>query len=318
MKVSILVPCYNVEKYITQCLDSIIHQTYTNLQIVLVDDGSSDNTLNILNNYALQDSRIEVYHQENQGVATARNVLLSKIKGDFFLFVDSDDWIELDMVEFLINKAINEDTDMVVCGNVVNDTRPALDYTEEIWPQDKVIKEFLRHVHLNGSLCNKLISFRLLKKQPTFHREISYGEDALFIWQLLQEVQNIVITNKQLYHYRKNDGSLSHAKWSPNKKGTGHIVWETICDNVKKNYPQYSAIVNARFALEDMWALYFASISNYPYDEHIYIRQQNVKQNLKIIRETKLDSIDRYFSSWLLCRWYGSGKLLKFLKQIIR
>lgn len=318
MKVSILVPCYNVEKYIKQCLDSIIHQTYTNLQIVLVDDGSCDNTLNILNEYASKDSRIEVYHQENQGVAIARNVLLSKIKGDFFLFVDSDDWIELDMVEFLINKAIKENTDMVVCSNVINDTIPSLDYKEEIWSHDKVIKEFLRHVHFNGSLCNKLISFRLLKKQPKFHREISYGEDALFTWQLIQEVQNVVVTNKQLYHYRRNDGSLSHAKWTPDKKGTGHIVWETICDNVKKNYPQYSAIANARFALEDMWALYFASISNYPYDEHISIRQENVKQNLKNIRETRLDSLDRYFSSWLLCRWYRSGKVLNFLKQIIR
>ena len=316
--VSILVPVYNVESYLSQCLDSLINQTYNNLQIVLIDDGSKDNSWSIMQDYATKDNRIEIYHQENAGVATTRNNLLEKIKGEYVLFVDSDDWIELDMVEFLINKAINEGTDMVVCGNVVNDTRPALDYTEEIWSQDKVIKEFLRHVHFNGSLWNKLISFRLLKKQPTFHREISYGEDALFTWQLIQEVQNVVVTNKQLYHYRRNDGSLSHAKWSPDKKGTGHIVWETICDNVKKNYPQYSAIANARFALEDMWALYFASISNYPYDEHISIRQQNVKQNLKIIRQTKLDSIDRYFSSWLLCRWYESGKLLKFLKQIIR
>lgn len=318
MKVSILVPCYNVEKYINQCLDSIIQQTYTNLQIVLVDDGSSDNTLNILNEYASRDSRIEVYHQENQGVATVRNVLLSEIKGDFFLFVDSDDWIELDMVEFLIEKSVKGNADIVVCSNIINDTNPTPNYKEKIWAKDKVIEEFLRHVHFNGSLCNKLVSVKLLKNNPTFHREISYGEDALFIWQLIQEIQNVVVTDKQLYHYRKNEASLSHAKWSPNKKGTGHLVWESICDNVKKNYPQYSSIANARFALEDMWALYFASISNYPYDEHISIRQQNVKQNLKNIRETKIDSIDRYFSSWLLCRWYKSGKVLNFLKQITK
>lgn len=318
MKVSILVPCYNVEKYINQCLDSIVQQTYTNLQIVLVDDGSSDNTLNILKEYASKDSRIEVYHQENQGVATARNVLLSKIKGDYFLFVDSDDWIELDMVEFLINKAIDNKSDIAVCSNVINDDIPRITYKEEMWHQEKVIMEFLRHTNFNGSLCNKLINVKLLKNAPIFHPEISYGEDALFTWQIIQEVQNVVATDKQLYHYRRNEASLSHAQWTPNKKGTGHLVWENICDDVKKYYPQHSAIAYARFALEDMWALYFASISNYPYDEHISIRQQNVKQNLKNIRETRLDSLDRYFSSWLLCRWYKSGKILNFLKQIIK
>ena len=116
MKVSILSPCYNVEKYISQCLDSIIQQTYKNLQIILVDDGSTDNTLAILNQYASLDSRIEVHHQENKGVATARNELLSKVKGDYVLFVDSDDWIELDMVEFLIAKVTEENAEVAVCA----------------------------------------------------------------------------------------------------------------------------------------------------------------------------------------------------------
>ena len=138
--VSILVPVYNVEAYLPQCLDSLLGQTYSHLQIVLIDDGSSDNSWTIMQQYAAQDSRIEIYHQENQGVATTRNHLLEKIKGDFVLFVDSDDWVELDMVEFLVGKATENQADVVTCGNVINDGIPPTVYTEEFWPQEKVIK----------------------------------------------------------------------------------------------------------------------------------------------------------------------------------
>lgn len=313
--VSILVPVYNVESYLSQCLDSLINQTYNNLQIVLIDDGSKDNSWSIMQDYATKDNRIEIYHQENAGVATTRNNLLEKIKGEYVLFVDSDDWIELDMVEFLINKAINESTDMVVCGNVVNDTRPALNYTEEIWPQDKVIKEFLRHVHFNGSLWNKLISFRLLKKQPTFHREISYGEDALFTWQLIQEVQNVVVTNKQLYHYRINEGSLSHAKWSPNKMGTGHIVWELLEKETKEKYPQFTDIASTSFVVSDMWQLYFAALSNYPKDEYIDMYQKHVKNNLDLIRKTDTITKNKKVFAEVIARNYKLGSLLAKLSR---
>ena len=313
--VSILVPVYNVEAYLSQCLDSLINQTYNNLQIVLIDDGSKDNSWSIMQDYATKDNRIEIYHQENAGVATTRNNLLEKIKGEYVLFVDSDDWIELDMVEFLINKAINEGTDMVVCGNVVNDTRPALDYTEEIWPQDKVIKEFLRHVHFNGSLWNKLISFRLLKKQPTFHREISYGEDALFTWQLIQEVQNVVVTNKQLYHYRMNEGSLSHAKWSPNKMGTGHIVWELLEKETKEKYPQFTDIASTSFVVSDMWQLYFAALSNYPKDKYIAMYQKHVKNNLDLIRKTDTITKNKKVFAEVISRNYKLGSLLAKLSR---
>ena len=313
--VSILVPVYNVESYLSQCLDSLINQTYNNLQIVLIDDGSKDNSWSIMQDYATKDNRIEIYHQENAGVATTRNNLLEKIKGEYVLFVDSDDWIELDMVEFMIDKAINEGTDMVVCGNVVNDTRPALDYTEEIWPQDKVIKEFLRHVHFNGSLWNKLISFRLLKKQPTFHREISYGEDALFIWQLIQEVQNVVVTNKQLYHYRMNEGSLSHAKWSPNKMGTGHIVWGLLEKDTKEKYPQFTDIASTSFVVSDMWQLYYSALSNYPKDEYIDMYQKHVKNNLDLIRKTDTITRNKKVFAEIIARNYKLGSLLAKLSR---
>lgn len=315
MKVSILSPCYNVEKYISQCLDSIIQQTYKNLQIILVDDGSTDNTLAILNQYASLDSRIEVHHQENKGVATARNELLSKVKGDYVLFVDSDDWIELDMVEFLIAKVTEENAEMAVCGNVVNNGIPKKNYKEETWGKEKVIEEFLRHTNFNGSLWNKLFNVKLLKNNPTFNPEISYGEDALFTWQIIQDVEKIIVTDKQLYHYRMNEGSLSHAKWSPNKMGTGHIVWELLEKETKEKYPQFTDIASTSFVVSDMWQLYFAGLSNYPKDEYIDMYQKHVKNNLDLIRKTDTITKNKKVFAEVISRNYKLGSLLVKLSR---
>lgn len=155
--VSILSPCYNVEKYLPKCLDTIIGQTYSNLQIVLIDDGSKDGTWEIMQEYAAKDSRIEIYHQENQGVATTRNNLLDKVKGDFVFFVDSDDWVELTMVESLLGIQKQSDADIVVCDMVKNDNTSDLSDKSYIsYNKEQIVKAFLEHKWLNGSLWNLL------------------------------------------------------------------------------------------------------------------------------------------------------------------
>lgn len=307
--VSILSPCYNVEKFLPQCLDSIIYQTYSNLQIVLIDDGSKDATWRVMQDYASKDSRIEIYHQENQGVATARNVLLSKIKGDYFLFVDSDDWIEPDMVEFLVGKALTNNIEMVVCGNVVNDTPPASEYNEELWAQDKAVKEFLRHVNFNGSLCNKLTNVTLLHNEPRFHRGISYGEDALFCWELLQEAKTVLVTDKQLYHYRMNIDSICHQSFG-DKKLTGHEVWTRICDETSKLYPQFLNIAQARFCVEATLLLRNAAHCGYKEMKKVSMLQNTVKKYWHCLNEVNITSFKMKIYAFLACRSYWlAGKI---------
>ena len=317
--VSILAPCYNVEAFLPQCLDSIINQTYRNLQIVLIDDGSKDNTWSILQKYAakypqtlqtLQTPWIEIYHQENQGVATTRNHLLDKIKGDYFLFVDSDDWIELDMVEFLVSKAQSNDVEMVVCGNVINDTRPVREFKEERWTQEHAVKEFLRHVSFGGSLWNKLTNVTLLHNEPKFHRGISYGEDALFCWELLQNAKNVLVTDKQLYHYRMNDSSISHAKWSPEKMGSGHVVWEILEKSAKELWPDFADIASTSFAISDMWQLYYASRSKHHKDKYIKMYQSHVRKDLPLIRKADTISVNKKFFAEIVARSYTLGGIL--------
>ena len=221
--VSILIPAYNAAAFLPKCLDSVLNQTYQDLQVVIVDDGSKDKTLEVCHKYAEKDSRIEVYHQENQGVAATRNHLLEKVKGDYVLFVDADDWIELDMVEYLVSLATELDAEMVMCDRVINDAKPS--ETEpmiKILPQEEAIRDFLLHDYFVGSLWNKLLSRSLLHNEQ-FHRGISYGEDALFIWGALQKVNNVVASDKQLYHYYMNEDSISHQSFG-DKKLTGHLT----------------------------------------------------------------------------------------------
>lgn len=311
--VSILIPIYNTEEFLPKCLDSIVNQTYSNLQVVIIDDGSKDASLSIAQKYAKQYPYIEVYHQENQGVASTRNNLLNKAKGDYVLFVDSDDWCELDMVDFLINKAIANNADIVTCSMVKND-EPFVSniFLEEIWDQEKAVLEFLRHKIFNGSLCNKLIKTSLLHNLR-FHCEIFYGEDALFIWNVLQKVNQVLITDRELYHYRVNDTSLSHQNWTPFKKGSGHKVWSEIVSDTEKKWIQFLDIAKARFAIEDMWGLYYASLCDYPYDEHINERQMNIRHNLKLIKESGLLSNGKLLAAYVLAYCYCLGKIFKFL-----
>lgn len=313
--VSILSPCYNVEKYLPKCLDTIIGQTYSNLQIVLIDDGSKDGTWEIMQEYAAKDSRIEVYHQDNKGVATTRNNLLDKVKGDFVLFVDSDDWVELTMVESLLGIQKQSDADIVVCDMVKNDNTSDLSDKSYIsYNKEQIVKAFLEHKWLNGSLCNKLVKTSLLHNER-FRCGISYGEDALFCWHLLQHVMSVVVCKLQLYHYRMNDASLSHQVWTPEKKGSATVVWHTITSETQKLYPQYVDIARARWAIEDFWGLYYASLSNYPYDRYIKERQINIKRNLRLIASSGLVSKNKIFTAFALAYCYPLGRFLKYMRK---
>ena len=117
-KISVIVPVYKVEPYLRKCLDSIINQTYRNLQIILVDDGSPDNCGAICDEYASKDSRIEVIHQENGGVSAARNAGLKLAAGDYIGWVDSDDWIEPDMYAYMLENMQKYEADIAVCSQI--------------------------------------------------------------------------------------------------------------------------------------------------------------------------------------------------------
>lgn len=118
VKISVIIPVFNVENYLAKCLDSVINQTLKEIEIICVDDGSTDNSFNILNEYKSSDDRIQVYQQENGGHSAATNTALKYIKGDYIFFLDSDDWIELDALEKLYNNATENNCDLVLYDSI--------------------------------------------------------------------------------------------------------------------------------------------------------------------------------------------------------
>lgn len=300
--VSILIPLFNVERYLTQCLDSVINQTYKNLQIVIVDDGSTDKTFEIARSYTEKDSRIELYHQENKGVAAARNELLRHIKGEYFLFVDSDDWIEINAIDLLMSSCLSHNADICVCDLVTHTPTIGESPSIECWSTDKIIHEFLCHESFNGSLWNKLIKTSLVKG-GLFNPDISYGEDALFLWKIIQSANALVYNHIPLYNYRMNDGSISHKEFGASKF-SGHLVWKEIVKDSESLWPHYSFIAKARWAVQDTLLIRDAAHSHYPIDRKIKALQETVKKYHKFIKRANISTWRMRLYSFVICRFY--------------
>ena len=167
-KISIIVPAYNVEKYIRRCIDSILEQTYENFELLLVDDGSTDSTFDILNEYKKKDSRVRVFHKKNGGQGSARNVALNNITGDYIGFVDSDDYIKKDMYQVLLENIIKYDCDIAICG-VINDhifKKKEFKYYSgiEVFENENIIKAYYKTPYIGNMIWNKLYKAQLWNK----------------------------------------------------------------------------------------------------------------------------------------------------------
>lgn len=305
--VSILVPVYNAAPYLRDCVSSLTNQTYADLQIVMIDDGSVDGSLAIMQELANEDSRIEIFSQPNCGVATTRNRLLDKARGEFVLFVDSDDWIELNTIETLINEQHKADYDIV--SYQISDPLSS----DNDYDQEEAIRLFLEHKSFRGSLCDKLIKrdlFEGLQIDPT----VSYGEDALMVWQVLQRIKKIRVLGKVLYHYRVNQASLSRQKFN-GRKFTAYTTWGTISQDAAVDWPQYSDIARARFACEMTQILRFAAASGYKRNMSVKLLQEEVRRDGHLIRKTGISSLKMSMYAWLVSRHYWlATRLTKYLK----
>lgn len=313
--VSILIPVYNVEKYLCKCLDSIVKQTYNNIQVIIIDDGSTDNSYEICQKYASEYSFIELYHQKNKGVATARNALLNKVKGDYVIFVDSDDWIEHSMINDLVHYIKAYNLDIIICGNTIernNVSTPVncKSQSPHIDTRTECIKKFLLHDEINGSLCNKLVKSSLLH-DLTIDTTISYGEDALLMWQILQRVNLVGTIKTPYYHYRMNEASISHQKFD-RKKISGHKVWEIICNDTHNLWPKYIDIAEATYAIMDMWLLYYAAMSNYRLDSNIRQYQRHIRRRMfNIIRAKHIKTNKKIFALGMAISYRLGGYLIR-------
>ena len=213
--ISFIVPVYNVELYVERCIKSILKQSYSKFEIVAVNDGSPDNSLSILEKLANMDARIKIVSQENQGLSAARNTGIKNASGDYLIFVDSDDTIESDMAEKMVNELQEKKYDLVCCGmNHINSRGRLLGKFKVKKTGDfkgglKATKQFLSGELFRPAAVNKLIRRHLITDNDCFFEPGIYFEDNLFIARLLYYSKEIVTINDCLYNYIRHESSIT-------------------------------------------------------------------------------------------------------------
>lgn len=212
-KVSISVPVYNAEKYLWQCLDSLVNQTLQDIEIIVVNDGSTDGSEAICKEFAEKDSRIKLICKENGGLASARQAALEVSTGEFFCACDADDWAEPMMYEVLYNKAVETGADIVMCDYVENHSTGKI--VNKKYPLDALQgKDILSETllgHFPHMIWNKLIRRELFSKYKLYWEiGINQGEDMLMCMKLLNHEVSIATVTESLYHYRIEKGGNSY------------------------------------------------------------------------------------------------------------
>ena len=236
--ISIIVPVYNVEKYLKKCIDSIVNQTYKNLEIILVDDGATDRSGEICDELAKLDNRIKVYHKENGGLSDARNYGVERATGDYIGFVDSDDYIDAEMYEKLYEAITKEDADVAECNfNFIYPNR-AVKYTNEkyylVLDRSKYVEEYINMDKLFGSACTKLMKKELARKLH-FPKGKLY-EDGFYSLDLMKVGRRFVILDAPFYNYVMREGSITNSRF--NEKNLDLLeITNNIYNYVAVNYP---------------------------------------------------------------------------------
>lgn len=239
--ISIIVPIYNVERYLKKCIDSLINQTYKNIEIILVNDGSKDNSIKICDEYVKSDNRIKLFHKENGGLADARNYGMKFVTGKYVTFVDSDDIISKNMIEILYNNLIENNAQISECeffrfcneseiSNNINDSKK---YTVSNM-KDKC--KALLQDKANSNVCGKLFLTELWN-DIEFPKG-KYYEDQFTFYKVLFKTNIIVHNKSQLYFYRRNPNSIVA---SMNKVKAADFIeaTENMTDAIVKRYPEF-------------------------------------------------------------------------------
>lgn len=243
-----IVPVYNVEKYLRRCVDSIIDQTYHNLEIILVDDGSPDNCGKMCDEYLKVDDRIRVVHKKNGGLSDARNAGMDISTGDYIGFVDSDDYIDKDFYEILVTNLEKFNADVSCCRytNVWNDGRRepvGNDDSIHIYELNDALKEYLYGKTMDPFACNKLYKAELLgnAKYPNTHLRFIKGilsEDNPFCIELFKKTSKVVLVGKSKYNYlQEREGAITNTKISQ-KKVEAVYYWDKVRIDCHENYPE--------------------------------------------------------------------------------
>ena len=249
VKFSVIIPVYNTEKYISKCLDSVLAQTYTDLEVICVNDGSKDNSAQIIDEYAKKDKRIKIINQNNQGVSVARNTGIKEAIGDYIVFVDSDDEIKPNMLELISGK---EDFDILVIGYNIIKNNKAKDYEKQKKViDDFILSDFSKNFYFSrfcNIICNKVFKREFLTKNNLyFEQNIHVAEDGMFCIKCGLKTPKLSAINEPIYIYKLREGSASNSSHRLSEFQEGYDIISNIDDyisssiDIKKNIDLFYA-----------------------------------------------------------------------------
>lgn len=215
--VSIVVPIYNVEKYLEKCIDSILMQSYSNIEVLLINDGSKDNSEYICKKYAQLDKRIQYFKKENGGLSSARNYGIDHASGDYLIFVDSDDYISKEMVKCLLETALSQDADIVECNyiefnedEILFDDNYSNQVDVKVFQPVEAIESLIRNIAITPNAWNKIYSKKLFDQLR--YKVGIYHEDEEIIVKLLSISSKVCKIDVPLYYYLKRSGSIMNSQ----------------------------------------------------------------------------------------------------------
>ena len=255
--ISVIVPVYNVAQYLEKSIASIQQQTYQNLEIILVDDGATDESGRLCEKIAEQDERVLVYHKENEGLSQARNDGLKQAHGDYVIFIDSDDYIHSEMIASLYQQLVKEDADVSSCGvmNVyANSESPQTENQDDyfICDTETFLREYLIGEKIPGTICNKLIK-KEIAAQLTFPKGLIY-EDAYYHFDLIKVAKKYVVNTKPYYYYFHRGDSITTKPYA--EKDLAYIdIYQKFYTEVVKEYPNLTEVAFFRLAYAHFFIL---------------------------------------------------------------
>ena len=249
LKASFIIPVYNAENSIVRCINSILNQTYSNFEVIAVDDGSSDKTGDILDQIALRDTRIKVYHVENKGVSAARNFALKKVTGDVVLFIDADDLILKEYLEKMIEILQKKNTNVAICNYKEIDCNNIVETWESEYSESYVI-DVEKEYDFMEDYAHYMVWAAIFKKEIlkglTFDTDLYVAEDSLFFAKVLKRCKKIAVVDNEWYGYVIYPVSACHGEFDE-KKYTEIIAWKRIVNLfLEKNSVAY---ISSRTAL---------------------------------------------------------------------
>lgn len=314
--ISVIVPIYNMEKYLNKCVDSILNQTYSNLEIILVDDGSTDLSPKICDEYLKLDDRIKVFHKKNGGLSDAKNFGLKKANGKYVGFVDSDDWIDKNMYEEMYYKLKNTKSNIVICGRYVEyengERNEWYNKNEMVMDNEQSLIYLNSFYNFDMSSCDKLCEKTLFE-----NIEFPYGkkcEDAYTTYLLFAKADRVAYIPKCFYHYFQRSGSISR-----NEKINMDYIYAAAqqVDFFAKEYPhlKYIAETNYIFAVKSIFQV---SIERkLQLTDEFNIKKKEAKKYYKSVLNNKYISIKKKITYILFAYFLVLYKMLLKCKYFV-